>query len=326
MIFRKLISRLADGQVHSGQDLADAVGVSRTAVWKQLAKLEELGVALESVRGVGYRIPGGVDLLDDQVIREALSADTAPLIGELHLLESVDSTNAEVLRRLPQRTGEGMVICSAEQQLAGRGRRGRTWVSPFARNLYLSIGCEFVSGAGALEGLSLATGVAVIRALQRFGIDAVQLKWPNDLLADGKKLAGILIEMQGDADGIFRVVVGVGVNVAMPASANDQIEQAWTDLHSLSAGQPPARSDLLATLLNEILPLLHQYEDQGFAHWHEHWSALDAFRDRQVVLANGEQRIAGVARGVDERGALRLETALGIQLIHGGELSLRPAD
>lgn len=315
---------LADGEFHSGQDLAAALGVSRTAVWKQLNRLEDLGLELESVRGLGYRIPGGLDLLNGDRIRAGLEPRARALLGELSVLGAVDSTNSEALRRVAAGAGSGLV-CTAEQQSAGRGRRGRAWFSPFARNIYLSVVWEFGQGASALEGLSLVVGVCVARALEKAGVPAVQLKWPNDVYHNGAKLGGILLEMAGDTAGACQVVVGVGLNVAMPPAAGDSIDQAWTDIASLCGDSAPRRNTLLSALLGEILPALAEFEGAGFAPWREAWMALDAFADKPVVVHSAERRTAGVARGVNERGALLLETTLGVQPLYGGELSLRPA-
>ncbi|MCP5129206.1 MAG: bifunctional biotin--[acetyl-CoA-carboxylase] ligase/biotin operon repressor BirA [Pseudomonadales bacterium] len=320
-----LLPLLASGEYRSGQALADALGVSRTAIWKQLNALSGYGLRIESVKGRGYRIPGGIDLLDEALVQAALTPAAAALLTRLQVLETIDSTNAEAMRQLEAGAGAGLV-CTAEQQSAGRGRRGRTWVSPFARNLYLSVAWRYHQGAAALEGLSLAVGVAVARALAANGLPAVQLKWPNDVIFRGAKLGGVLLEMTGDAAGVCQIVVGVGLNVAMPDSAAVAIDQAWTDIKSISAGTPPGRNALLAALLNELLPLLATFEEHGFAPWREEWLALDAFADAPVVLHTGAQDLAGIARGVDERGALRLETAsAGLQTIYGGEISLRRA-
>lgn len=319
-----LLPLLASGEYCSGQALADALGVSRTAVWKQLNALADYGLEIESVKGRGYRIPGGIDLLDAALVQAALSPQAAALLTSLQLLETIDSTNAEAMRQVAAGAGAGLV-CSAEQQSAGRGRRGRTWVSPFARNLYLSVVWQYHQGAAALEGLSLAVGVAVARALAANGLPAVQLKWPNDVVYRGAKLGGVLLEMTGDAAGTCQVIVGVGLNVAMPDAAATGIDQAWTDIETISGGVRPGRNALLAALLNELLPLLAGFEQQGFGPWHDEWQALDAFAGESVVLHSGAQETTGIARGVDARGALQLETAVGIQSIYGGEISLRRA-
>ena len=317
-----LLPLLASGEYRSGQDLALALGVSRTAVWKQLNKLDELGLEIESVKGRGYRIPGGLDLLDGPAVGAALSPQAANLLSQLVVMETVDSTNAEAMRRVAAGASAGLV-CTAEQQSAGRGRRGREWVSPFARNLYVSLVWEFHQGAAALEGLSLAVGVAVTRALAACRLPPVKLKWPNDVLFGDAKLGGILLEMTGDAAGACQVIVGVGLNVAMPRSTGAAIDQAWTDVASMAGDEYPRRNTLLAALLNELLPLLADFEARGFAPWQAEWQTLDAFAGKPVVLRTGADPVAGIARGVDRRGALQLETASGIQAVYGGEISLR---
>ncbi|MAT94474.1 MAG: bifunctional biotin--[acetyl-CoA-carboxylase] synthetase/biotin operon repressor [Halioglobus sp.] len=320
-----LLPLLADGEFRSGQDLADALGVSRTAVWKQIRRIAaDSGLEVESVRGRGYRIPGGVDLLDATAIHDGLNARARELLAELLLLDSIDSTNVELMRRAQAGVARG-TVCSAEQQTAGRGRRGRHWVSPYAGNVYLSLLWEFDQGAAALEGLSLAVGVAVAQALRACGVPDVRLKWPNDILHGGAKLGGILMEMTGDAAGACQVVVGLGINVAMPAGAAGDIDQAWTDLRGACGEAAPGRSALLAALLNELLPLLADFHRDGFAAWQQRWMSLDAHADAPVVLETGASRLAGTARGVDERGALQLETGAGVQSVYGGEISLRAA-
>lgn len=323
-----LLPLLADGEFRSGQDLADAMGVSRTAIWKQLNKLGDLGLEIQSVKGRGYRIPGGIELLQEADILAALPAQAASLLSQLDIHDSIGSTNAQAMRQIVAGRGAGYV-CTAEQQSAGRGRRGRGWVSPYARNLYLSAVWNYSQGAAALEGMSLAVGVAVARALQACGLPAVQLKWPNDILHNGAKLGGILLEMTGDATGSCQIVVGIGLNVNMPEAVAADIDQAWTDVERLfacnnSGGERPTRSVLLGAVLGELLPLLAEFESSGFAPWQDEWQALDAFAGEAVVMLSGNQQLAGIARGVDGRGALQLETAAaGMQSVFGGEISLR---
>jgi BirA family biotin operon repressor/biotin-[acetyl-CoA-carboxylase] ligase len=322
---KALLSLLASGDYVSGQALADVLGVSRTAVWKQLNKLAEFGLEVESVKGLGYRIAGGIDLLDEGAVRDAMSADAQALLAQLDIRENIGSTNAEAMARVAAGVGSGYV-CTAEQQTTGRGRRGRQWVSPYARNLYLSAVWEYSQGAAVLEGMSLAVGVVVARALAVCGLPPVQLKWPNDVLHEGAKLAGILLEMTGDAAGTCQVVVGIGLNVDMPEATAGSIDQAWTDVRRMAGEEHPQRSALLGALLEELLPMLASFESSGFAPWRDEWQALDAFAGEAVVMHSGSQQMAGVARGVDGRGALQLETAAsGVQSVFGGEISLRKA-
>lgn len=264
------------------------------------------------------------DLLDRAVILDLLPAGAVPLLRELDLQQVVDSTNAVAIRRVEEGAGAGLV-CVAEQQTAGRGRRGRSWVSPFAANLYMSIVAEFPGGAAATEGLSLAVGVAVVEALEQCGVGGLQLKWPNDILHQGAKLGGILIEMIGEAENGCPLVIGVGLNVNMPASAAENIDQSWTDIRQV-LGDTVSRNQLLAALLGELLVLLASYESTGFEPWRQRWLQRDAFAKRRVVVRSGSQEVAGVVAGIDHSGALLLDTGpdSGIQSIHGGEVSLRP--
>uniref|UniRef100_UPI000255BA52 bifunctional biotin--[acetyl-CoA-carboxylase] ligase/biotin operon repressor BirA n=1 Tax=Microbulbifer agarilyticus TaxID=260552 RepID=UPI000255BA52 len=319
---RPLLDLLADGHVHSGEALGEALGVSRAAVWKQLQKLEAFGLQVESVKGRGYRLPGGLDLLVEENIRGGLAPHAAALLSGLQVFDLVDSTNARVLSALEGGRGHGMVML-AEQQSAGRGRRGRQWQSPFAAGVSLSIGWQFNGGVQLLEGLSLAVGVALARALSRFDVPDVRLKWPNDVWCRGRKLAGVLLELSGDLTDRCGVVVGIGLNMRLPASVSDAIGQPWIDLQEVQPGI--SRNALVVAMLDELLPMLAAYPQSGFAPWREAWSALDQFSGAEVCVQSAQQRWCGVARGVNDSGALVLEVDGQPQVFHGGEVSLRPA-
>lgn len=323
-----ILSMLADGEIHSGQELADRLGVSRTAIWKHLQKLEQWGVDLDSIKGRGYRIRGGIELLDRQHIHQLLDLDTRAMVSSLEVLDRTTSTNDHILSILP-RVGSGCV-CLAEQQTAGRGRRGRGWVSPFGKNIYLSIGWEFEGGAAVLEGLSLATGVAIVRAFQAAGIHGVGLKWPNDIFWENKKLAGVLLEMSGDASGKCQLVIGVGINVDMSTRAAQEITQQWTDLQQLMSAAPGEkrpgnvpRNRLAALLINELFSALQNYPGQRFSHYREAWEALNIFAGKPVVLQAGAESVGGLMQGVTESGALRLLVSGEEKIFYGGEVSLR---
>ncbi|MCV6613525.1 MAG: bifunctional biotin--[acetyl-CoA-carboxylase] ligase/biotin operon repressor BirA [Cellvibrionaceae bacterium] len=312
-----ILKVLADGEFHSGEELGQALGVSRTAVWKHLNKLDDLGLELVSIKGRGYCLAGGLDLLDLEAVRAGLNPEAQGLLGELQLHTRIDSTNKFLVDN-----GSCGDICLAEQQLQGRGRRGRAWVSPFARNIYFSVAWSFSGGAQALEGLSLAVGVKVADALAALGCKPLQLKWPNDLYSDGRKLGGILLEMSGDVSGDCKVVVGIGINVTMPAGAAEAIDQDWVDLRSI--GFNGSRNQVVTALINNLMPLLANYGASGFKPYRAPWEVLDAFRGRAVALSSAQQRIEGVAKGVSDNGALLIETSEGLEQYSGGELSLRP--
>lgn len=318
---RKILELLADGRFHSGEELGILLGVSRAAVWKHVKKLEGLGIKLLSVKGRGYCISGGLDLLDLKKIVEQIRS-TLPL--KFNLFPQVDSTNSYLMRH----ENSALQVCLAESQSAGRGRRGRVWVSPFAQNIYCSIGWGFEGGVAALEGLSLVIGLAIVRALQGYGITDLELKWPNDVLYQNQKLAGVLIEIAGDPAGYCQVVVGVGVNVAMGDDQNNAISQPWIDLSSILAQQGlpfVSRNQLVAMLIDEIARVLSGYDKTGFSSYCAEWQVLNAHAGQMVELRNGNIICSGICVGVNEGGALVLDTAQGREEFHGGEISLRRA-
>jgi BirA family biotin operon repressor/biotin-[acetyl-CoA-carboxylase] ligase len=266
-----------------------------------------------------------VQLLEHDRVLMALSPEAIGLLGDLEILGSVDSTNALAMAKAASEPGHGAVIV-AEHQRAGRGRRGKRWVSPYAGNLYMSTIWDFSQGAGSLDGLSLAVGVAISDALTEAGLADCRLKWPNDVLLDGRKLGGILLELQGDVSGQFSVVVGVGINVAMSRTAGESIDQAWTDIRSQPGGGALNRNELLGILLSHVLMALDTFSKEGFSAFHARWSALDAHAGRKVCLQQGSNQLEGVALGIDASGALKIQTPQGIQRFHGGEISLRSVE
>lgn len=318
-----LLGLLSDGQIHSGEELSIAVGVSRTAVWKQLQKLQEAtGLQLESIKGKGYRLVGGLELIDSSRVKALLSSPARELLSVLDVRDQVDSTNSLALQRAQETPQSGYVVV-AEQQSAGRGRRGRKWVSPYGCNIYCSVVWQFQNGAAALEGLSLAVGVAVARALKAVGAEEIGMKWPNDVVWKGHKLAGILLEMIGDAAGYCQVVIGIGINVKMAENvAAADIDQPWTDVNT-AAGGGISRNQLLASLLSELLPGLAEFEAKGFAAFRAAWSAMDIMLNKDVAIQLGDRIVIGTAAGVGDNGSLALDTESGRQWFHGGEVSLR---
>jgi len=315
-----VLRALSDGQFHSGEELGALLGVSRAAVWKQLQALEGYGLQVESVRGRGYRVVDGIDLLDEQTILANIGAANQQRL-QLDVLMSIGSTNEYLVAQ--QSLVSDFHACIAEHQTQGRGRRGRQWVSPFGASLYLSVRHRFESGVSALEGLSLAVGVVLAQALQQSGYVDVQLKWPNDLLVRNAKLGGILIEISGDATGAVDVIVGVGINVRMPAAHAASIDQSWTDLRSMNPALVTDRNRLAGLFIDALLDLLADYERNGFHGYREAWNRFDACAGKNVILRFGQTEESGVAAGVDTQGALLLETSTGVRTFSGGEISLR---
>jgi BirA family transcriptional regulator, biotin operon repressor / biotin---[acetyl-CoA-carboxylase] ligase len=274
-----------------------------------------------SQSGKGYCLVGGLELLDKEVINPLLTPLAKNAIADLALLTSIDSTNAYLMR---QEEALGISVCFAEFQSAGRGRRGRRWVSPFASNIYLSLRLSISGGLGAFEGISLAIGVVVAHALNQLGVANVELKWPNDVLWSGKKLGGILIEVVGDPSGVCHLVVGLGLNLKTEKSMSDAIDQPWIALDKILP-LSPSRNRLAACLLNHIVPLLSNYESQGFVRYKQEWESLNAHANQWVDLYMGSVQTSGLFRGVNAAGALLLETDKGLEVFHGGEVSLRVA-
>ena len=316
----QLLQVLADGHFHSGETLAKAMGVTRAAVWKKVHALEKLGLAVFRVPGRGYRLADPLQLLDAQAIRAALPAATRARLAELTVLDQVGSTNSW----LAERPGDP-AVCFAEFQSAGRGRRGRAWVSPFASNIYMSLGWSFAEWPQGFTALGMVAAIAAVRALNSLGVEGAGIKWPNDLVAGGRKLAGVLVDIQGEPPRATRAIVGVGLNVRMPAVAATEIDQPWMDLATLTEGDPPERNRLAAALIDSLFTALDEFAHAGFAAFSADWQALDLVAGRAVALHSHEQTVTGVAAGVDEQGALLLRTAHGVKRLVSGDVSLRIA-
>jgi len=320
MNLKSLLDLLADGAFHSGEDLGNTLGISRAAVWKQVERLRKLGVDIHSVTGKGYRLPGSLSLLDKGIVLDYLGDLGPVLVDQFDLFFSIDSTNLEAMRQIQQGVGSRIIV--AEHQGSGRGRRGRSWISPLGASIYLSVVVTFNSGMVALEGLSLAVAVMVRRAVTRCGCHGAGLKWPNDLQVDGRKIAGILLEISGDLTGPCRVIIGIGLNVNIPESAAPAIDQPFSDLASHS-DQTLDRNHVLAILIQEMHAGLARFDERGFAAFHDEWDAADVYKGRRVELVSGSNKVTGVVRGVSGTGALLLETDSGIRTMAGGELSCR---
>ena len=316
---RQLLAKLAAGPL-SGDALARELGQTRAAVWKRIQGLRNAGVTVEGRAGDGYTLPQAVDLLDAARLRNGLSADVAARISDLEVVWSTVSTNTELVRRsTPER---GICVLFAERQTGGRGRRGRVWSSPLAAHIYLSVLRGFNGGLARLGGLSLAAGVAVGEALHGLGLAGVGLKWPNDLVVDGRKLGGLLVEGGGEFAGPARAVIGIGLNVHMPASAAEAINQPWTDLDTL-AGRRMDRTTVGSAVLEALLPALDLFDAEGLGPFLPRYAALDCLSGREVRVELQGQWLDGQALGLAEDGALRVRIDGSERLLHAGEVSVR---
>lgn len=311
-----LISLLADGEFHSGEQLGERLGMSRAAINKHIQTLRDWGVDVFTVPGKGYSLPEPIQLLSQSWISEQVPG------GNVAVLSVIDSTNQYLLDRISEiASGDA---CVAEYQQAGRGRRGRKWFSPFGANLYLSMYWRLEQGPAAAVGLSLVIGMVMAEVLQELGADKVRVKWPNDLYLNDRKLAGILVELTGKTGDAAQIVIGAGINLVMRNVEDSVINQAWTNLQE--AGITIDRNVLAVRLITELRSALALFEEEGLAPWLSRWDQLDNFINRPVKLIIGEREIFGISRGIDMQGALLLEQDGVIKPWMGGEISLRSAE
>jgi BirA family biotin operon repressor/biotin-[acetyl-CoA-carboxylase] ligase len=315
---RAILQTLSDGRFHSGQALGQALGVSRTAVWKRIAALERMGLDVFAVRGRGYRLAAPAELFTAAAIDAALPAQTRARIASIEVLFETASTNQYLL---DAGTVHGRVVL-AEFQHAGRGRRGNRWHSPLAGGICLSIGWHFTSAPDSLVLVSLLAGAAVARALAGCGCGPIGLKWPNDLVCGESKLGGILVESRGQVAGPVVVVIGVGVNVRLTGDARRAIDQPVTDLAGLST-QLPSRNRVAASMISEIVRML---AGAGTRVWDEYlteWRERDVIRGKTVRLLLPGSEVNGTAEDIDDSGLLVLRVAGATRRFSAGEISLR---
>ncbi|SJN58460.1 Bifunctional ligase/repressor BirA [Vibrio ruber DSM 16370] len=311
-----ILSTLADGGFYSGEALGAALGISRAAISKHIRGIQDWGVDIFRVQGKGYQLAQPMQLLDQHYIQNHVSTP-------VHLHPIIDSTNQYLLDRVGTLTSG--TVCLAEYQQKGRGRRGRQWVSPFGANLYFSMYWQLDAGMAAAMGLSLVVGVAVVDAMKTLGVDDIKLKWPNDLYYQDKKLAGILVEVSGQAGEAAHLVIGMGMNLSM-AAQTQQIDQPWSSLAQVIGSDHINRNALAVALIQSWTRTLETYEREGMRNFVERWNQVDNFINRPVKLLMGERVITGIERGIDAHGAVLLETERGIESYVGGEISLRSND
>lgn len=317
MVIYKLLHLLSDGDFHSGSELGEKLGLSRTSIWKALSQLDAMPVEIEVVKGKGYRIAEGLDLLEQSKIIELLSEEVAS-ISSIETLFSCTSTNDYMSSKITDFSEHHYQICFSEFQTAGRGRRGRVWVSPFARNIYLSAGFKIHGGVEALSGMSLVIGLAVAESLNGMGVKDCCVKWPNDVYVGDRKICGILIELQGEATTGWDVVCGIGLNVSMTRTQGQEIDQEWIALHeTLKVG----RNEVAAHILNSLLSYLEDFKRTGFAGFGELWRRYDYLYGKELSISPSS--ITGCGAGVDSHGALILDVEGEEHLINAGEVSVR---
>ncbi|WP_299811407.1 bifunctional biotin--[acetyl-CoA-carboxylase] ligase/biotin operon repressor BirA [uncultured Shewanella sp.] len=309
---REILSELSSGKFVSGEVLATNLGVSRTAISNHIAGLEEYGIDIYSVKGKGYRLNGSLSLVDESVLKDKIS-------NRCFYFDEIPSTNAFILKH-----AEDLVsgdICVAEYQSAGRGRRGRVWVSPYGCHLYFSMYWQFPQGMAQAMGLSLVVACSIVSVLQQLDVEGVGVKWPNDIYLNNKKLAGVLIELSGQTDSECNLVIGIGLNMAMGEQHAAKIDQPWSDLTGLKS--VPDKTQLLVLLQKQLQLDLTQFQESGLKPFQQRWQDADIFQGQSVKLLMGHDEIHGIYRGIDEQGAVVLETDSGRNSFIGGEISLR---
>jgi len=320
VINQRLAGYLSVTETRSGEAIGNELGCSRTAVWKHVESLRALGIEIDAIAGQGYLLREPLELLDNTLILAGLDSAVRNKLRSLNIESSLDSTNSAVHRLAND--DQHMTVILAEHQTGGRGRRGRHWVSPYGRNIYLSMGWMFDKALSELGCLPLVVALATAKTLDRAGLRGHQVKWPNDLLLDGDKLCGCLVEVQGDSQGPCHAVLGVGINVHMPASAESTgIDQPWTDLHSQLPGC--SRNTLTVMLIEELVRGLDLFAEQGFAPFTGFWQQMDGLQGQTIEVNAGTSTLRGTANGIDESGALLLNTGKEILKLHSGEVSLR---
>jgi len=320
-----LLRHLSDGQFHSGEDLAAELNVSRTAIWKQIKKLNViLSTKIMSIQSKGYKIEEPLSVLSEIEILDLLLDDVRKRLTSVEVLFVCPSTNQYLLEGLDKHKFKNKVVL-AESQTQGRGRRGRDWVSPFASNVYMSVLWYLDISIAEMAGLSLVVAISVAQALQKCGVQNVQLKWPNDIYVEGEKLAGVLLELRGESNSPCHAVIGMGVNVMMPMDAAADIDQPWVDMQQLLK-RKVNRNEVAAIILNELIPRLQQFNQGGFAGFISQWKPLDLLEGNTVNIMGHMHLNGGIARGVDENGALLVEHDGKVQPLYSGEVSIRLND
>ncbi|OCG37871.1 bifunctional biotin--[acetyl-CoA-carboxylase] ligase/biotin operon repressor BirA [Gilliamella sp. Gris1-4] len=306
----KLIEILADGQFHSGEELATIFGITRAGINKYIKQLREWGIELTSVQGKGYCLAAPLNLLNKTKINQHYQSN-----GRCEILPIIDSTNQYLLDRIDQLTSGD--CCVAEFQSKARGRRGRKWFSPFGTNLYFSMYWRLEQGVAAAMGLSLVVGIVIADTLRALSGQDIKVKWPNDLYLNDQKLAGILVELAGKTGDCAHVVIGVGVNLTMTNPDTNIVNQKWANLGNVD------RNLLVAQVAKTLKSQLIEFEKHGLVPFINDWNRLDNFVNRPVKLLIGDNIIRGIAKGINDQGALLLEQNGKIEAHIGGEISLR---
>lgn len=320
---KKLLQILSDGNLHSGVSLGEALGITRSGIWKLIKQLkEERGLEIESKTNQGYRLREKIELLNIQEIKAYLSQRYHPYLDKCLIVDEITSTSSYLLRQL-EKHNEDVYICLAERQTAGRGRFNRRWLAPFGANIYLSLLWHFQTDLTQLSGFSLAVAVIIMRALKKYGVKQdVAIKWPNDLIWQDRKFGGVLIDLHGEFHHSCDAVIGIGINFYMSEATRKTLDFPIADLIEITQSAP-RRNKLVGLLLEELFDALPIFEEQGLKPFLKEYKVLDWTFNKTVKMVLGKDIFYGVSRGVDEQGRFLLEDSPGkIRRFSCGEASL----
>ena len=317
----EILSILSDGKFHSGEQLGKILGISRSAVWKNVKALSRYGLVIHSVKGKGYRLSKPIEYLRKDEIWSSIDKEITPVLGKLTILDVIDSTNQFLLNIIDKHEFHAHCVF-AEFQTAGRGRRGHGWVSPYASGITFSTGWYFDTPPDYLTSISLGAGVAIIRTLHRLGIDSAGLKWPNDVFWSDRKLGGSLVELRAEPAGPCKVVVGIGINYSFPERKTGLIDQPWIDMAGIQTALI-SRNLFAAALISELIKILLQIQNDGVGNIINEWRKFDVMKGKQATLFLTGTSINGRLLGIDDTGALLMSVNDSVKKFNSGEISLR---
>ena len=319
----QLLTLLNDENFHSGSDLGEKLNLTRSAVWKLIKQLEKLGIEVEVKTKLGYKITHNLEFLDARKIGQYFTVPHKQYLDKIIIFDELPSTNSYLIELAKNDPNYKECICLAESQTAGRGRLGRQWFSPYAKNILLSLLWRFSKEPNELGGLSLAVAIAVIESLERYGIKQdIKLKWPNDVLWQQRKLAGILIEISGEAHHVYSTVIGIGLNLNMQKTFSQNIGQPFCDVAEI-INATPERNKLTGLLIDQLLTTMAIFQKDGLQPFIEQWRELDVSYGQQITIITPQEKISGIGRGIDGKGHFLLEDTLGkLHTFVVGEVSL----
>ncbi|QDE32959.1 MULTISPECIES: bifunctional biotin--[acetyl-CoA-carboxylase] ligase/biotin operon repressor BirA [Shewanella] len=311
---RQILACLSHQHFVSGEVIAQQLSLTRAAINQHIDALKDYGIEIYSVKGRGYKLANPISLVNESDLLNGID-------GRCFYFDETASTNAFMLGHATElKSGD---ICIAEYQSAGRGRRGRQWLSPYGHHIYASMFWRLNNDISHASGLSLVIGCSIVKTLADFGVEGLGLKWPNDIYLDHSKLAGILVEISQSSANQTELVIGFGINMSMSVEQGELIDQPWSDLSSLK--EIPDKTELLIKLHKTLKADLQLFELKGLGAFLERWNEYDLFVNREVSLLMAPNSVSGICRGIDQQGALLLETEQGIKPYIGGEISLRAA-